>query len=165
MSRFFCQAVFLNHHANVFPKSLNPTNRDHYIHILNCSRCLHTSNILKEDLQYAIKSPNICLMSYMLDQALNNYNLHHGLKLGWYRAFNAATLAKRFVAVFLYLVVQTPRCGGSWGLFYNTGLLRQPALKISMKWTSQLEFVMKDQSVCLQDIHDNQYQKLFWQIS
>ena len=102
----------------------------------------------------------------MLEQDIKNSNLCHGLKLwfGWYGGFNAATLAQQFVAVFLYLVVQTPRCGGSWGLFHNTGLLSQPALKISMKWTSQLEFIMKDQSVWLQDIHENQYPNLIWQI-
>lgn len=82
----------------------------------------------------------------------------------WCRAFNAATLAQQFVAVFLYLVVQTPRCGGSWGLFHNTGLLSQPTLKISMKWTSHLELIMKDWSAWLQDIHENQHPNLTWQI-
>lgn len=72
--------------------------------------------------------------------------------------------SQQFVAVFLNLVVQTPRCGGSWGLFHNTGLLSQPVLKISMKWTSQHESIMKDQSVRLQDVHENQYPNLIWQI-
>lgn len=66
--------------------------------------------------------------------------------------------------LFCYLVVPTPRSGGSWGLFHNAGLLSQPALKISMKWTSQMEFIMKDWLVWLHDIHESQYPNLIWQI-
>ena len=105
-------------------------------------------------------------MSYVLSQAIKNQICIKGwnFEFGWCGWFNTATLEQQFVAVFLHLVAQTPRCGGSWGLFHNTGLLSQPSLKISMKWSSQLEFIMKDRPVWLQDIHENQYPNLIWQM-